>query len=198
METTENPGNEPDDLLEQLVRLEWLLKRQHLRRHLERGPMASPQRGQGRILSLLKLKPEISQKELSDILDIRPQSLGELLAKLEKAGYIERTPSQADKRGMDVKLTEAGRAAAEQPNEGPVGLFDVLSEDERVQFAASLAKIIEKMESDDAEFPEMMHGRHHGFGHHGHGPHDHGRGGPGFGGRGPHAFFGHDPRGDWF
>src|SRR6185369_3277437 len=99
-----------------------------------------------------------------DILDIRPQSLGELLAKLEKAGYIERTPSQADKRGMDIKLTEAGRTAAEQPNDGSPDLFDVLSEDERVQFSASLAKIIERMEADDAEFPEMPHGRHHGFG----------------------------------
>jgi DNA-binding MarR family transcriptional regulator len=196
MEINEPSGTEPEDLLEQLVRLEWLLKRQHLRRHLAHGPMASPQRGQGRILSLLKLKPEITQKELSDILDIRPQSLGELLAKLEKAGYIERTPSEEDRRGMVVRLTEAGRAAAEQPDPGPSALFDALSEEERINLASYLSRLIEKLEEDDVEFPEMMHGRHHGFGHHG--PHDHGRGGPDFGGRGRHSFFGHDLRDAFF
>ena len=196
MERNEEPGFEPD-LLEQLVRLEWLLKRQHLRRHLAHGPMAAPQRGQGRILSLLKLKPEISQKELSDILDIRPQSLGELLAKLEKAGYIERTPSETDRRGMNVRLTEAGRSAAEQPDDsGPADFLDALTEEERANLASYLSKITERLEADEpADFAEAMHGRHHGFGHHG--PHDHGRG-PGFGGRGRHAYFGHDFRENCF
>ena len=58
---------------------------------------------------MLKLKPEISQKELSDLLDMRPQSLGELLGKLERNGYITRTPSERDQRVLIIRLTDAGK-----------------------------------------------------------------------------------------
>ena len=54
-----------DALLERLFRLEWLLRFHYMRTYRDRGPMANAHRGQGRILSLLKLKPDISQKEAS-------------------------------------------------------------------------------------------------------------------------------------
>ena len=107
-------GTNEQDLLEKFYKLAWLLRRGmigHLREH---GPMGAPYQGQGRILSLLKLTPEIGQKELAHILNIRSQSLGELLAKLERNGYITRTPSEADRRGMDIRLTESGKAVSEQ------------------------------------------------------------------------------------
>jgi DNA-binding MarR family transcriptional regulator len=111
--------------------------------------MASTHRGQGRILSLLKIKPEMSQKELASILDIRPQSLGELLGKLEKAGYITRTPSDADRRVMDIHLTEAGKTATKEPGEGegPGGMFECLDESERETFAGYLDRITEHLEA---------------------------------------------------
>ena len=72
------------DLIEQFTRIEWLLHRYHQQNHTHHGPMADPRRGQGRVLAILKMKPEISQKELSFLLDMTPQSLGEFLSKLEK------------------------------------------------------------------------------------------------------------------
>ena len=54
--------------------------------------MSETQRGQGRVLAWLKMQPEISRKELAYLLDMRAQSLGELLAKLERIAYIERAP----------------------------------------------------------------------------------------------------------
>ena len=67
------------DLTEQFTRIEWLLHRYHQQNHTHYGPMGDPRKGQGRVLAVLKLQPEISQKDLLYLLDMRPQSLGELL-----------------------------------------------------------------------------------------------------------------------
>ena len=69
-----------------------------------------PQQGQGRILSALRRMHSISQKELGKALNIRPQSLGELLQKLESNGYITRHRSETDKRVLIVELTDRGEA----------------------------------------------------------------------------------------
>ena len=65
------------DLIMQLTRVEWLLHRYHQQNHRHFGPMGDPRRGQGRVLAILKLQPEISQKDLSYLLDMRAQSLGD-------------------------------------------------------------------------------------------------------------------------
>lgn len=179
------------DLAELLVHAEWLLHRyQHLSRRMH-GPMGDPHQGQGRILALLKMKPEISQKELSYLLDMRPQSLGELLAKLERSGYIARTASEDDRRRMQIRLTEAGKKASEQSSDIDE-LFGCLDAEEQAAFAEFLDRIIgaleEKLdkaeEQDREEGPEgreghggcdgrdggpegWHHGPHHGFPHHG-------------------------------
>lgn len=152
------------DLLELFFQLEWHLRRYHLHNYREFGPMGAPHRGQGRILSLLKIKPEISQKELATILDIRSQSLGELLAKLEKAGFITRTPSETDRRGMDIHLTEAGLAASEQPEEpqGLDGMFGCLNEEEQEKMADYLTRLIAYLEKqhDSEESGRDFRSRH--------------------------------------
>ena len=61
--------------------------------HERRSGCRMAYRGQGRVLKLLRLKPEMSQREMAEILGIRPQSLGETLSKLEAAGYGKR-PAQ--------------------------------------------------------------------------------------------------------
>jgi DNA-binding MarR family transcriptional regulator len=71
-----------------------------------------PLRGQGRVLALLAAKPETTQRELSYLLDMRQQSLSELLAKLEEKSFVEREKSTEDGRVTVVRLTDAGRAAA--------------------------------------------------------------------------------------
>ena len=46
------------------------------------GKMHNPHRGQGRVLAILKLKPVISQKELTYLLNMSKQSVAELITKL--------------------------------------------------------------------------------------------------------------------
>lgn len=155
-----SPIDSTRDLLSQFIKLEQLL---HRYRHVgmaPRGPAADPLRGQGRVLSLLKLTPEISQKELGDILDIRPQSLGELLAKLERSGYIIRTPSEADRRTMIIRLTEAGMSAVPDPEKlpEPDDIFDCLQPEEQEALEGYLARLIERLEAILAYSPTFAWG----------------------------------------
>ena len=70
--------------------------------------------GQARCLALLEGSGPISQKRLAEILQIRPTSLSELVAKLERKGLICRAPLPADKRSYRVALTDQGRAEIER------------------------------------------------------------------------------------
>ena len=72
-----------------------------------------PQVGQNsRLLTILLENPGISQRALSDLLHIRPQSLGEQLAKLEGSGQIIRQVNPHDRRIFNLYLTDEGIAAA--------------------------------------------------------------------------------------
>ncbi|MHB8077116.1 MarR family winged helix-turn-helix transcriptional regulator [Desulfosporosinus fructosivorans] len=134
------------DLTEQFTRIEWLLHRYHQQNHTHYGPMGDPRKGQGRVLAVLKLQPEISQKDLLYLLDMRPQSLGELLSKLEKNGYITRTLSETDRRVMNIKLTKEGTEATEQEFSFDK-LFECLNEEEQMNLSIYLNRIIETIEA---------------------------------------------------
>ncbi len=70
-------------------------------------------RGGSRILMLLADGDGSTQAELAEMMDIRPQSLSELLGKLEDDGLIERRSDSDDRRAQRVFLTESGRVAAD-------------------------------------------------------------------------------------
>ncbi len=146
------------DLLEQLTRVEWLLHIYHQQNHRHFGPMGDTRKGQGRILSILKMKPEISQKELSYLLEMRPQSLGELLTKLEKKGYISRTQSEEDRRVLIIRLTKEGLEATQDAGDEEFSfdqVFECLNEDEQKNFSDYLGKIIHVLE-DQVDLEEVQ------------------------------------------
>lgn len=155
------------DLYEQFSRLEWLVRRYQLKSLREFGPMANPHKGQGRILALLRRSPEISQKELSAILDIRSQSLGELLMKLERSGFITRTPSEEDRRVMVIRLTESGKKAASESSVQPEEdlIFGCLKEEEQTLLGQFFEKIINDLEVKFSDEDFRFHNRdyHGGF-----------------------------------
>jgi len=65
--------------------------------------------GYGRMLHTLIRDGDLQQKELAERLEVRPQSLTSALDRLERAGFIERTRSDSDRRIQVVHLTSAGR-----------------------------------------------------------------------------------------
>jgi len=147
------------DLIEEFVRVQWLFHRYHQQNHTHHGPMGDPRRGQGRVLTILKMQPEISQKDLSYLLDMRPQSLGEILSKLEKSGYITRTPSETDRRVMNIKLTEEGieTISTTEQEFSFDKLFECLNEQEQNNLSGYLRRIIEMLEAQvGGEQPEPV------------------------------------------
>ena len=128
-------------IIEQLRQLQVVMHRTAFQSFKEH----SSYRGQGRILSILKERPEISRKELEEQLGISRQGLNELLGKLEKSGLVVRIPSPSDRRALLIQLTEQGRAAAEESEEGVhplTGLLDCLSQEEQAAFSGCLDRIL--------------------------------------------------------
>lgn len=109
----------------------------------------NPHRGQGRVLAILKLKPEMSQKELTYLLNMSKQSVAELVAKLEKSGYITREPSRDDKRVMTIRLTEEGAKAIDDTDDCEPDIskiLDCLNDEEQSAFSDYLGRIIGQCE----------------------------------------------------
>jgi len=145
------------NLLEEFSHVQKLLSKYQLWYYRKFGPTGDPHRGQGRVLAILKLQPEISQKELSYLLDMRNQSLGELLSKLEKSGAITREPSEEDRRSMNIKLTESGAKLIKpfgSNNDDASRIFDCLSIDDQTklhEILDCLSDELEKLLCDDKD-----------------------------------------------
>ncbi|MBR2774906.1 MAG: MarR family transcriptional regulator [Selenomonadaceae bacterium] len=103
-----------------------------------------PWQGQGRILTALRRMHSVSQKELGKVLGIRPQSLGELLQKLEVNGYITRYRSDTDRRALIVELTAKGETfQLRKPNYDE--MFIDLNAKEKATLKNCLEKISERL-----------------------------------------------------
>ena len=137
--------------------------------------------GQGKLLLLLYKTGGLTQHELMEMVDVRAGSLSEVLGKLEEGGYIERKQNEADRRRVDITLTDVGKQAAQaeetRVSEHRRGLFGTLNEAEQEQLVA----LLEKLSADwDVQGRDMHrhcgHERHGGGEHCGQSHHDEGDG----------------------
>ena len=104
------------------------------------GARASRQR----VLSLLSMSGEMTQKELQDALGVQAGSFSELAARLEERGFISRERDEADKRRTVLRLTETGREkAAQSARVGDAELFAALGPEEQEALREMLEKIVE-------------------------------------------------------
>lgn len=116
------------------------------------GEMMPPppprEHGRVRLMNMLKENGELSQKEIAEKLDIRPQSLSELLVKMESDGFISRRQDKDDKRVIVVALTEKGEeqlVVLRQANrEHAEKLFSPLTDEEKDALIAILKKLTQK------------------------------------------------------
>ncbi len=112
--------------------------------------------GQSSCLLFLDGREGVDQNELSAHMGIRPTSLSELLAKLEKKGFITRAPSSQNRRTYFVSITPAGHAEAEKSKklilEDGCKLLEPLTEEEKTTFYGILEKInTASAEKEDAD-----------------------------------------------
>lgn len=124
----------------------------HTMRHISEG-----KGGQKRILIILLESGTITQKQLTERLDIQPGSVSEVLGKLETAGLITRTLSETDHRTTDIILTEDGKKqaeeAAEQRRKRHNDMFSCLTDSEKT----ALLSLLEQVNSDwDSRYREKV------------------------------------------
>ncbi|MCD8332329.1 MAG: MarR family transcriptional regulator [Oscillospiraceae bacterium] len=100
-------------------------------------------RGQRNVLAWLDSRPNATQKELAEAMNVMPASLSELLQKLERKGFITRSKDPEDHRFTRVRLTEAGRAALNRERqvqtEDP---FSALTDEEQRELGRLLVKLL--------------------------------------------------------
>ena len=137
-----------DSLVHKTGRLGMLMHRYYAVTAHANGRVGDPSRGQGRVLALLKAKPRTTQRELSYLLDMRPQSLSELLGKLEEKGLVSREKSDQDARVTIVTLTDAGAAAAPDLDAevGEGCPLSCLTDEERATFETCVDKVTAELE----------------------------------------------------
>lgn len=126
-----------------------LMRRRHHLAHDKIGV----RHGRGKVLSVLREQNGIGQKDLAEILQIRPASASELLGKMEKMGWITRKTNEYDKRKTNVFLTEKGEEVSQQMIDTRRGIaeeiFGALDTAEREQFGLLLDKLVQKLERQD-------------------------------------------------
>lgn len=121
------------------------------------------QRGQDNVLHIIEKSPGVSQKQLADILQIKPASVSELLMKLEHKGLILRSRDDLDRRSIKVRLTEEGQIHLSSTTKELTDPFQGLSVEEQAQLRSLLGKLLV-----DWEQRYTAGHRHHAHKHHKH------------------------------
>ena len=110
-------------------------------------------KGNGRIMHAISENDGVSQAELAELLDIRPQSLTRVLLQLEEDGYIERKRSSSDGRALSVFITEKGadyhKMLRENRKERAHRIFSSLTGEEKGSLVKALRKVIIENTKED-------------------------------------------------
>jgi len=133
-----------------------------LERAMRRCP---PERGDfpfppaiGRLLGCAAENPGVSSRELCEILDVRPSSLSEMLARAESDKLLTRTVDEEDRRVQRITLSDLGRrlvsdmeAARDLDARKKTAC---LSDEEKEKFCAYCNKLSEHIEKLALDLPE--------------------------------------------
>ena len=109
--------------------------------------------GQELVIMLLGDSPGKSQAEITRWLGVEPPTTAKMLARLERAGFVERVRSADDRRKVLVSLTEKGRALPQRVGE----LWDELnrmttaglSDSDQLELERLLLRVLENLTPDD-------------------------------------------------
>jgi DNA-binding MarR family transcriptional regulator len=93
-------------------------------------------------LSVLADRPGMSSATLARFTNVTPQASNEMVAVLERKGFLERSADQTDARRLEMKLTRAGRRALTKCDELvdrlETEVFDLLDATEQATFRSML------------------------------------------------------------
>ena len=106
------------------------------------------------LLDPLRERSPQSVRELAEAADVAPPTATRLLDALEAGGYVERRPSERDRRSVDVSLTPAGAETLAETrkwvDEGRRRIYEALEPDERAEAERLLSRLADIVERLDA------------------------------------------------
>jgi len=107
-----NNHHASDERVELVRQIIWLSRRHF---QLNNAQLEQTGIGSGQIPVLLELSRwgELNQRELAERTRVTPATMSGTLKRMEKNGFIIRTPDENDARISRVQLTEAGKAQCE-------------------------------------------------------------------------------------
>ena len=109
-----------------------------------------------RLITMLKVKPKTTKKELGFLLDMSSRSLTELLKEFEAKDIVVIRTSEDDGYETIVELTEKGSTVDGHLGEPveEIDYFDCLDEDEKAQLADLAVKVAKSLEAKLVEMGE--------------------------------------------
>lgn len=104
------------------------------------------------VLAALKEGANLTQRELADLAGVAQPSMAQLLARMERDGMIQRTPSASDGRVSTISLTSQAKRKLE-PGRDVLRRIDdetcsVLTEKERQALVAMLQKLVRHVQGE--------------------------------------------------
>lgn len=117
-------------------------------------------RGQPEILEYLKNHGDCSQRELAEHLGVTPASIATSIKRMSKAGFIERTPDETDRRINRLRITEKGenvrKAGRTECDKVDKTMFGGFSDEEIDSFADMLSRIVKNLSYDGISEKEVL------------------------------------------
>ena len=111
--------------------------------------------GYGRILDVLSKIDGVSQREIAEMLNIRPQSASEAIASMEGQGLIEKRANEQDKRSSLIYITQEGRerqiALRNERIENARRIFEPLTDEEKSTLLELLNKAASALQDNKEE-----------------------------------------------
>lgn len=109
-------------------------------------------KGQPPVLMFLEKDKSKTQRELADMLNIKPASMTDVLQRMEKNGLIERNRGEIDLRTMHVTITEKGREKSDEFLQKERNLetlfFKGFEDGEKEEFLKLFAKMTDNIMSE--------------------------------------------------
>ncbi|MCM8711776.1 MarR family winged helix-turn-helix transcriptional regulator [Clostridium sp. SYSU_GA19001] len=149
--------------------LQRLNRQMHRHRHRILPPREGIHRGQMHLLFVISQNDGVIQRDLAEIMDMRPSSITEMLVNLEKNSLIIRKQNEKDKRAIHVYLTDEGKAAVNgfiQANDKlSTSFFSCLTKEEAEKMLELVNKINANFNITDDDtikcYKEKMHHHNH-------------------------------------
>lgn len=103
---------------------------------------------QWRALAQISRRQGIIQAELAEILEVTPMALARLVDRMEAAGWVQRQPHPADRRAMQLVLTEKADPVLTEIREIGMTLFQDVMGGVPEQEQRRLARTLERMKQN--------------------------------------------------